>query len=80
MPLKTRKKYAPPPIVRTVAWISVKETLPDDELTVLIYSKTDDTVEQGFLDAGFWFYASGGGAGNVTHWMNLPDPPGWEAA
>lgn len=49
--------------------------MPDAELSVLIYSRTDDVVEQGYWSGDDWLWASGGDAGEVTHWMHLPLPP-----
>ena len=59
---------------RLVRWCAAK-TAPDADLSVLIFSVTDDIVEQGFWDGEDWRYASGGSAGEVSHWAELPDPP-----
>jgi hypothetical protein len=57
-------------------WISVKDGLPDDEITVLIVT-ADRDVWTGYLEAGHWHFPSGDRveAHPVTHWMEFPEPP-----
>lgn len=67
-------------ISRVPKWISVKDELPNDSRTVIIYSRS------GIVGCGFymgsrnnWLHlttTSGGVlADDVTHWMELPQSP-----
>lgn len=59
-------------------WISVNERLPDDDITVLIYmpgNKCGETVWIGYHDADEWYEPEGLCVDEVTHWMELPEPP-----
>lgn len=64
-------------------WIPVDERMPDDEIDVMIAidverprSKWNDPVWIGWHDgaAGCWRVADGLRV-DVTHWMELPEPP-----
>jgi hypothetical protein len=62
-----------------MSWIPVTQKLPDDETAVLI-ALDDGEVWTGYMDAGEWHYVSGDlMEAKVTHWQDLPEPPG-EAA
>jgi len=83
MPLKTRKKTpAPPPIPRLVQWISVRDHLPEDDTDVLVSSLGRNVeVRLAYRAEGFWRETvSNCLIVDSTHWMFLPDPPGWEGA
>jgi hypothetical protein len=59
-------------------WISVKDSLPEDEQTVLF--ATNRVVEKGVWSLEleifeFEFTIGYYGLGAVTHWMPLPEPP-----
>lgn len=65
-------------------WISVKDRLPDNEKTVLIYDVRCRIIEiayrvsTGNKELGIvWFYPENKGCteDEVTHWMPLPEPP-----
>lgn len=57
-------------------WISVKDRLPDDEITVLIATvNSDEPVWMGWHDDSGW-YSVDAGPIKVSHWMPLPIPPG----
>lgn len=56
-------------------WIPVEQSLPDDDMTVLI-ALDDGEVWTGFLDAGQWRFVSADLVeARVTHWMEFPEPP-----
>lgn len=66
--------YAPP-----VGWISVKERLPDEGVTVLVYSKGSyeyftaeycPTTFNAWISSFYRFDSD-----DITHWMPLPEPP-----
>jgi hypothetical protein len=62
-----------------MAWVGADKALPDDELTVLLFSPTsDETVWPGYHDAGAWYWADGTPADGVTHWAPMPLGPGQE--
>lgn len=67
-------------ISRVPKWISVKDELPNDSRTVIIYSRSR-IVGCGFYmgSRNNWLHlttASGGVlADDVTHWMELPQSP-----
>lgn len=69
------KKYE----AKGATWTAVKDGLPDEDLTVLIYLE-DGEVWTGFLESGKWHFVSGDRvADTVTHWMDFPEPPVIEA-
>lgn len=58
-------------------WISVKERLPENGETVLVYRPTMKTQ---YMTSYFWYRFCDGAIdiqGNdvITHWMPLPEPP-----
>lgn len=56
-------------------WISVKERLPDENVRVLVYLRSDrgyTTMDTDRLLNGKWVRW---GALEVTHWLALPTPP-----
>ena len=59
-----------------IRWISVKDILPADGETVLIYKngiievQEFDRRRKGWLSKG-WFWS----VATVSHWMPLPEPP-----
>lgn len=59
-------------------WISVNDSVPDDEQTVLIFIPDspgdEETVWLGYRDAGVWYQFDAWEI-QVTHWMPLPEPP-----
>ncbi len=62
--------------VTQLQWISSSDSLPDDDMTVLI-ALDDGEVWAGFIDAGVWRYVSADAIeGTVTHWAEFPVPPG----
>lgn len=61
-----------------IHWVDVKDQLPDDETTVLIYSaKHDEPVWFGFYEANAWFLPDGMPLlARPTHWADMPAGPG----
>lgn len=61
-----------------IHWVDVKDQLPDDETTVLIYSaKHDEPVWFGFYEANAWFLPDGMPLlAKPTHWADMPAGPG----
>ncbi len=59
-----------------VAWISVKDRLPEDGVRVIVWASgalaTGATVDN--CVRGTWIYSPLMGLA-VTHWRPLPDPP-----
>ena len=56
-------------------WISVNERLPEAGRRVIV-CRRDGKVEQGiFLKAGGWWKVFGANTKDVTHWMDMPEPP-----
>jgi hypothetical protein len=60
-----------------INWIPVKDQLPDDETTVMIYSaKHDEPVWFGFYEANAWFLPDGMPLlAKPTHWADMPAGP-----
>jgi len=58
-------------------WISVKDRLPEQELSVLVYSPfVEDCVDKAYLYNDVWYDISqSDDIPNVTHWQPLPEPP-----
>ncbi len=59
-------------------WISVKERLPDEGVTVIVALKIGDRIvsDTDRLYCGRWFiYGRMNREGYVTHWMPFPEPP-----
>jgi Protein of unknown function (DUF551) len=59
-------------------WISIKDRLPENQSTVLIYGNGYDVQyfeDNGFYDFEIDYEFSVNKTENVTHWMPLPIPP-----
>ena len=58
-------------------WISVKERMPAIGLRVLVYHRRRQMEVGERVAGGFgWFrLASGAYSREVTHWMDMPEPP-----
>jgi hypothetical protein len=68
-------------------WISVKERLPEKDLSVLVYAPHNEFLERKFWVAElvenidnnkYWDYTDGEymlSFEDVTHWQPLPEPP-----
>ena len=70
MSAKTKAPKAP-----ASDWIPVGDSLPDDELEVLIHAPDcDPDVCVGYHDGDHWRNVHAERVG-VTHWMALPLPP-----
>lgn len=65
--------------VTEVHWVSVKDSLPDDETTVMLYSPgADQDVFIGWRAEGQWYDGYEGGIpvrAIVSHWAQLPEGP-----
>jgi len=60
-----------------IRWIPVTERRPDDMATVMVYAPNkDEPVWMAYLDEGKWIYVEGFEVVGVTHWADLPEPPG----
>lgn len=56
-------------------WISVKDRLPDTEMTVLVCNERGEIFSSWASDVDvFWFYLEEDD-NRVTHWQQLPEPP-----
>ena len=54
-------------------WISVKERLPERLQRALIYSSTQNRIASGvYTEVGFITQVV---MGEITHWMEIPQPP-----
>lgn len=61
-------------------WIPITERLPDRSGAVLVCTrheiyKTANIAKATFKKGSGGFYGQGGHWSNVTHWMELPEPP-----
>ena len=68
-------------------WIRISDTLPDEELYVLVVvrslggSEYVQSVQLAFMRKGKWIGVGGPNIGhggwpeNVTHWMSIPELP-----
>lgn len=66
-------------------WISVKERLPKEEGWYLVYTtpnREHKSINKAMFCKGYawgnfepYWRGAGGHWANVTHWMELPDPP-----
>lgn len=68
-----------PVTVTSIHWVSCDDCLPDDEMTVLLFSPgADQDVFIGWRDSGQWFDCYEGGIAvraRVSHWAPLPSGP-----
>lgn len=64
-------------MIELINWIPVAERLPDDEMTVLIFSeKHDEPVWLGFYENNTWFLPDGMPLlARPTHWSEMPLGP-----
>ena len=72
---------APTPIQAvTIYWVDVRDHLPDDETSVLVWAVDDDgdaDVYKAWHEENIWRDAGSAQAlVGVTHWADLPDGPG----
>jgi hypothetical protein len=61
-----------------INWVSVSYRLPDDEITVLIFSpEFDEPCWPGYMAHGTWFQADGKPLGDdaVKYWAHMPGGP-----
>ena len=55
-------------------WVSVEERLPEEKQRVIVRCERVGT-SVGWILWGRWMTDIGPHAGDVTHWMPLPEPP-----
>ena len=60
--------------VQQMRWIPVEERLPEEKQRVIVRCERVGT-SVGWILWGNWMTDIGPGAGKVTHWMPLPQPP-----
>ena len=63
-----------PEEVQQRRWIPVEERLPEEKQRVIVRCERVGT-SVGWILWGNWMTDIGPGAGKVTHWMPLPQPP-----
>lgn len=63
-----------PEEVQQMRWIPVEERLPEEKQRVIVRCERVGT-SVGWILWGNWMTDIGPGAGKVTHWMPLPQPP-----
>lgn len=63
-----------PEEVQQMRWIPVEERLPEEKQRVIARCERVGT-SVGWILWGNWMTDIGPGAGKVTHWMPLPQPP-----
>lgn len=59
-------------------WISVKDKLPEKDISVLTFDGTYINVMEYWYDEDgkqVWFNPPSPPSDNITHWMPLPNPP-----
>lgn len=65
----------------TQKWISVKDRLPEDRHSVLVYCPHNKCIYTAYYDDfndEWYYFGCGGGIEvyyTVSHWMPLPEPP-----
>jgi len=64
-------------MTETITWIDANEQLPDDEITVLVYSSqiADEPVWLGYHEEHLWLAVDGTELEDVTHWAHVPAGP-----
>jgi len=65
-------------------WISVKDKLPGNSRSVLVWCPERFNKYTAYFNDGHWFHFGGVGrylmTEDVTHWMPTPDPPQIESS
>ena len=61
-------------VLRQTAWVSVEDRLPEEKRRFIVRCERVGT-SVGWILWGNWMTDIGPDAGNVTHWMPLPEPP-----
>lgn len=64
-----------PTLTQPNEWVSVEERLPEEKQRVIVRCERVGT-SVGWILWSNWMTDIGPGAGKVTHWMELPAPPG----
>jgi len=71
--------YEPPQYLFFMKWISVKEQLPEDDQTILVYNPRASLFQLGYYlkdeDSFYSIESYFAFPLHVTHWMPLPQPP-----
>ncbi|WAR45485.1 DUF551 domain-containing protein [Methylomonas rapida] len=65
-------------VMEGIEWLDVNESLPDDEMTVLLYHPTlNEPVWLGYFFQHFFYDVQGNQHPNgaVTHWADMPAGP-----
>lgn len=58
-------------------WVSVEEKLPKKAKDILAYDEEFENIELVYYDGTHWYPAWADTViTSITHWMELPDPPG----
>lgn len=69
-----RNEQIAPTLTPQNEWVSVEERLPEEKQRVIVRCERVGT-SVGWILWGNWMTDIGPGAGKVTHWMPLPEPP-----
>jgi hypothetical protein len=70
-----------PLVSEQIEWVSALDELPDEGVTVLLFSQADgEPVWPGYFDEAtahgyVWRSADGMEIENVTHWAEMPEGP-----
>jgi len=56
-------------------WISIKDRLPKEHESVLLFEDKFKTIVYGFWNGEDFYQTFNGLYDGVTHWMPLPQPP-----
>lgn len=64
-------------MIEQIEWVPVAERLPDDEITVLLYTPVQrGDVWPGWREDGVWRWAGGEPvACEISHWSPMPKGP-----
>jgi hypothetical protein len=63
------------PLAQNAAWKSCNDEMPDDGMTVMVHHpEENEPVGMGYLSGTTWRCVDGLRV-EVTHWMDVPEPP-----
>jgi hypothetical protein len=63
-------------MLEQIHWTLVADSLPDADITVLMFAPTnDDPVWPGYLDGTEWRYVNGSVASQPIAWAEMPEGP-----
>ena len=73
-PKKSASRHAIPPTPTEGCWNCVEDSMPDDDIEVLVYRESHEDMYLAHHEDGAWVTDSSDEIAKVTHWMEVIHP------